>query len=162
MLSVGCGAPVLYHFSPAREHDSRHLPIDESWRGYGLLADLAYASLDRLQACDTHGVCYVIRLKENWKPKVDYLARGEVTQAFFPGTDLDALLATKRSSWMAALLMRMYMWVPEKSGCMSAWLASSRRKATVFSSRICPRGSAAAGRQPLPRTVGGGTQHPAG
>ena len=93
VLSVGCGAPVRYHFSPAREHDSRHVPIDESWQGYGLLADLAYASLDRLQACDTHGVCYVIRLKENWKPKVDYLARGEVTQAFFPGTDLDALLA---------------------------------------------------------------------
>jgi hypothetical protein len=76
VLSVGCGAPVCYHFSPAREHDSRHLHIDESWRGYGLLADLAYASLDRLQACDTHGVHYVIRLKDNWKPKVDYLARG--------------------------------------------------------------------------------------
>jgi putative transposase len=93
VLSVGCGAPVRYHFSPAREHDSRHLTIDASWRGYGLLADLAYASLDRLQACDTHGVRYVIRLKDNWKPKVDYLARGQVTTAFFPGTDLDALLA---------------------------------------------------------------------
>jgi hypothetical protein len=90
--SVGCGAPVRYHFSPAREHDSRHLQIDESWRGYGRLADLAYASLDRLQACDTHGVRYVIRLKDNWKPKVDDLARGQVTEAFFPGTDLDALL----------------------------------------------------------------------
>jgi hypothetical protein len=92
VLSVGCGAPVHYHFSPAREHDSRHLTIDESWRGYGLLADLAYASLDRLRACDTHGVRFVIRLKENWKPKVDYIARGQVTQTFFPGTDLDMLL----------------------------------------------------------------------
>jgi hypothetical protein len=92
VLSVGCGAPVPYHFSAAREHDSRHLQIDESWRGYGLLADLAYASLDRLRACDTHGVRYVIRLKENWKPKVDHIARGQVTQAFFPGTDFDALL----------------------------------------------------------------------
>jgi hypothetical protein len=92
VLSVGCGAPVQYHFSPAREHDSRHLTIDESWRGYGLLADLAYASLDRLRACDTHGVRFVIRLKENWKPKVDYVARGQVTQEFFPGTDFDALL----------------------------------------------------------------------
>src|SRR5512133_2484471 len=27
VLSVGCGAPVHYHFSPAREHDSRHLQI---------------------------------------------------------------------------------------------------------------------------------------
>jgi putative transposase len=93
VLSVGCGAPVQYHFSPAREHDSRHLQIDASWRGYGVLADLAYASLDRLRACDTHGVRYVIRLKENWKPKVDHIARGQVTQAFFPGTDFDALLA---------------------------------------------------------------------
>ena len=92
VLSVGCGAPVRYHFSPAREHDSRHLTIDESWRGYGLLADLAYASLARLQACDTYGVRYVIRLKDNWKPKVDYLARGQVTEAVFPGADLDALL----------------------------------------------------------------------
>jgi putative transposase len=92
ILSVGCGAPVQYHFSPAREHDSRHLQIEESWRGYGLLADLAYASLDRLRACDTHGVRYVIRLKENWKPKVDHIARGQVTQEFFPGTDFDALL----------------------------------------------------------------------
>jgi hypothetical protein len=41
VLSVGCRAPVRYHCSPAREHDSRHLQIDESWRGDGLLADLA-------------------------------------------------------------------------------------------------------------------------
>jgi hypothetical protein len=41
VLSGGCGAPVRDHFSPAREHESRHLPIDESWRDCGLLADLA-------------------------------------------------------------------------------------------------------------------------
>jgi hypothetical protein len=93
VLSVGYGAPVRYHFSPAREHDSRHLQIDESWRGYGLLADLAYASLARLQACEAHGVRFVIRLQEHWKPKVDDIARGQITQEFFPGTDLDALLA---------------------------------------------------------------------
>jgi hypothetical protein len=92
VLSVGCGAPVRYHFSPAREHDSRHLQIDESWRGYGLLADLAYASLERLRACDAHGVRFVIRLQEHWKPKVDDIARGQVTQECFPGADLDALL----------------------------------------------------------------------
>jgi len=93
VLSVGCGAPVQYHVRPAREHDSRHLTIDESWRGYGLLADLAYASLDRLRACDTHGVRVVIRLQEHGKPKVDDIARGQVTQDFCPGSDLDALLA---------------------------------------------------------------------
>jgi putative transposase len=92
VLSVGCGAPVRYHFSPAREHDSPHLQIDESWRGYGLLADLAYASLARLRACETYDVRFVMRLKDNWKPKVDAIARGQVTRAFFPGTDLDALL----------------------------------------------------------------------
>jgi Transposase DDE domain len=83
---------VRDHFSPAREHDSRHLTIDESRRGCGLLADLAYASLARLQACNDHGVRLVIRLKDHWKPTVDLMARGEVTQEFFPGTDLDVLL----------------------------------------------------------------------
>jgi putative transposase len=92
VLSVGCGAPVRYHFSPAREHDRRHLEIDASWQGCGLLVDLAYASLARLRACNTHGVRCVIRLKDNWKPKVDSMTRGQVTPEFFPGTDLDVLL----------------------------------------------------------------------
>jgi putative transposase len=91
-LSVGSGATVAYHFSPAREHDSKHLIIDESWRGYGLIADLGYASLGRLHACARHDVKFVIRLKENWKPKVDHVARGEVARVFMPGTDFDALL----------------------------------------------------------------------
>jgi len=92
ILSVGCGAPVDDHFSPAREHDSRHLAVDESWRGDGLLADLAYASLNRLRAGAAHDVRFVIRLKENWKPKVDDIARGRITPEFFPGTALEALL----------------------------------------------------------------------
>jgi hypothetical protein len=93
VLSVGCGAPVRDHVSPARAHDSRHLTIDASWRGCGLLADLAYASLTRLRACTDDGVVLVIRLKDHWKPKVEYVARGQVTPAFFSGTDFDALLA---------------------------------------------------------------------
>ena len=92
VLSVGCGAPVRYHFSPAREHDSRPLQIDASWQGGGLLADLAYASLARLRACKRHGVRFVIRRKDHWKPKVDAMARGHVTPEFFPGPDLDVLL----------------------------------------------------------------------
>ncbi len=91
-LSVGCGAPVSYHFSAAREHDSKHLEINESWAGFGLLADLGYAKLSRLRACVEHDVSFVIRLKDNWKAKVDHIARGEVTRTFFPGTDLDVLL----------------------------------------------------------------------
>ncbi|MHB8876859.1 MAG: IS4 family transposase [Myxococcaceae bacterium] len=90
--SVGCNAPVAYHFSAAREHDARHLAIDESWRGYGLLADLGYASFERLRACMTHDVKFVIRLKENWKAKVTAVARGEIARIFFVGSDLDVLL----------------------------------------------------------------------
>jgi putative transposase len=92
VLSVGCGAPVRDHCSPAREHDSRHLTIAEAWRGYGRLADLASASLARLRACETHGVRFVSRLQENWKPKVDGIARGQVTQECLPGADCEALL----------------------------------------------------------------------
>jgi hypothetical protein len=93
VLSVGGGAPVQYHVSPAREPDSRHLEVNESWRGSGVLVDLASASLARLRACEAHAVPCVIRLQDHWKPKVDYLARGQVTRAFWPGTDLEALLA---------------------------------------------------------------------
>ena len=93
VLAGGCGASVYYHFSPAREHDSRHLTVDESWRGCGRLADLADASLARVRACNDHGVRCVIRLKDHWQPTVDHLARGPVSQAFCPGTDLDARLA---------------------------------------------------------------------
>jgi len=92
VLSVGCGAPVRGHFSPAREHDRRHLQLDESWRGDGRLADRASARLDRLRACDTHGVRFVMRLTAHWQPTVDDLARGQVTPACFPGTDLATLL----------------------------------------------------------------------
>lgn len=92
LLSVGSGVPIGYHFSPAREHDSRHLTIDETWRGRGLLADLGYASIERLRACLRHDVRFVIRLKENWKPRVHQLHRGDVQKAFFAGADFDALI----------------------------------------------------------------------
>jgi hypothetical protein len=91
--SVGIGATIDYHFSAARDHDSPHLLIDESWSGKGLLADLGYASLDMLSGCERHDVKYVLRLKENWKPKVQSITRGTVTRTFAKGTDLDFLLA---------------------------------------------------------------------
>jgi hypothetical protein len=91
--SVGIGASVDYHFSAARDHDSPHLLIDESWSDRGLLADLGYASLDMLRACERHDVKYVLRLKENWTPKVPSITRGTVTRTFVKGTDLDLLLA---------------------------------------------------------------------
>lgn len=91
-LSVGTGTLYQYHFSPAREHDAPHLVLDESWRGLGLLIDLGYASLNFISDCKTYGIRFVMRLKESWKPKVEYVARGHVQNTFFPGTDLDAML----------------------------------------------------------------------
>lgn len=91
-LSVGLGTVVDYHISPAREHDAPHLELDESWRKLGLLADLGYASLQLLRDCESYEVVYVIRLKENWKPRVDRIHRGDVAATFFAGTDLKTLL----------------------------------------------------------------------
>lgn len=91
-LSVGHGTVIAYHLSPAREHDSPHLVLDESWRGKGLLVDLGYASLRRLRDCRRFGVTVVMRLKENWKPKVERIVRGDVSRTFLPGTDLDVVL----------------------------------------------------------------------
>lgn len=94
-LSVGTGTVYQYHISPAREHDAPHLVLDESWRGLGLLIDLGYASLKFIADCKTFGIVFVMRLKESWKPKVQHVARGELKQTFFPGTDLDILLSQK-------------------------------------------------------------------
>ncbi len=91
-FSVGVGTTVGYHLSPAREHDAKHLTIDESWRGLGLLADLGYASLRLLHDCERFDVRYVLRLKESWKPKVDRVVRGSMAAPLTAGTDLDLLL----------------------------------------------------------------------
>jgi hypothetical protein len=133
VLSVGCGAPVRDHFSPAREHDSRHLTIDESWRGCGLLADLGYASIERLRACDAHGVSVVIRLKDNWQPKVDDIARGQVTQTFFPGTTLAALLAEDILMRDGRAIDAMSMLAGTNSRCPFASSRSTPLRGTVFS-----------------------------
>ena len=90
--SIGYNCPLHYHFSPAKEADIKHFSIDESLRGKGILLDLGYASLNLLESCEKHDVKYVIRLKENWKPKVLQIHEGEVYKAFFKGTDLDTLL----------------------------------------------------------------------
>jgi hypothetical protein len=92
-LSVGRGTVVSYHLSPARDHDAPHLVLDESWRGLGLLVDLGYASLKLIRDCYRFETVFVMRLKENWKPRVREIHRGEVTATFFKDTDLDALLA---------------------------------------------------------------------
>jgi len=48
--SVGCGAPVPSHVRAARDHDSPPRPLEEAWRGDGLVADGASASWERLRA----------------------------------------------------------------------------------------------------------------
>jgi hypothetical protein len=90
--SVGTGNLVSYKITPAREHDSPHLVIDEQRRGTGLLVDLGYASIERLGECKKHGVQFVMRLKDNWKPTVDRLVRGAPFQDAVEGADFDALL----------------------------------------------------------------------
>ena len=91
-LSVGTGTVIDYHLSPARDHDSPHLKLDESWRGMGLLVDLGYASVARLRECQSLGISIVIRLKDGWKPKVQRVARADLKKTFVPGTDLDLFL----------------------------------------------------------------------
>lgn len=92
-FSVGVGTTVDYWLSPAREHDAQHLILDESWRGLGILCDLGYASFGLLHACQLFDMRYVIRLKDNWTPRVMSFARGNVSEAFVPGTDLHLMLA---------------------------------------------------------------------
>lgn len=90
--SVGTGNLVGYKISPAREHDSPHLIVDERRRGTGLLVDLGYASIERLEECERYDVKFVMRLKENWKPTVDRLVRGAAFPDAVEGGDFDALL----------------------------------------------------------------------
>jgi hypothetical protein len=91
-LSVGRGCMTGFHFSPAIEHDNPHLTIDERYSGMGLLIDLGYVSIGRMAACEKYNVMFVERLKDNWKPKVQRIARGEIRGEFFEGADFDDLL----------------------------------------------------------------------
>jgi hypothetical protein len=91
-LSVGRGCMTDYHLSPAREHDSPHLEIDERYWGCGLLFDLGYVSIVRIQECETHNVKFAHRLKDSWKPTVNSISRGEIRGEFFEGADFDELL----------------------------------------------------------------------
>ena len=90
--SVGTGNLVGYKITPAREHDSPHLVVDEHRRGTGLLIDLGYASIERIAECEMYDVKFVMRLKENWKPTVDRLVRGAAFRDAVEGADFDALL----------------------------------------------------------------------
>jgi hypothetical protein len=91
-LSVGRGCMTGFHFSPAKDHDSPHLTIDERYSGMGLLNDLGYVSIERIRDCEKYNVKFVERLKDSWKPKVSRITRGEIRGEFFEGADFDELL----------------------------------------------------------------------
>lgn len=88
-MSLGIGTTVAYHLSPAREHDSQHLHIDESMRGLGILVDLGYASFDTISKCEEHGVKFVMRLKDNWKPTITAINRGSINKPLKAKADFD-------------------------------------------------------------------------
>ncbi len=91
-LSVGRGCMTDYHLSPAVDHDSPHLVVDERYRNMGLLIDLGYVSFERIRQFKRHNISFVQRLHESWKPKVNRIFRGEVRGEFFEGADFDELL----------------------------------------------------------------------
>ena len=92
-ISLGRGGCMdSYHLGPAKEHDAPHLIVDERYRGKGLIVDLGYPSLEFIRNCGLHDVRFVIRLHDNWKPKVEQVHLGELAGEFIPGTDFDKLV----------------------------------------------------------------------
>jgi hypothetical protein len=69
-FSLGRNNIVDIEITPARDHDSPLLVVDESWRGKGLIVDLGYASKKLIAACHRHGVALVLRLKKGWRPQL--------------------------------------------------------------------------------------------
>ena len=69
-FSLGRNNVVDFEITPARDHDSPLLKLDESWRGMGLIVDLGYVSLKLIRDCHRLGVSLVIRLKKGWKPRL--------------------------------------------------------------------------------------------
>ena len=92
-ISLGRGGCMdAYHLSPAKEHDAPHLVVDDRYRSKGLLVDLGYPSLEFIRNCNLHDVRFVIRLHDNWKPKVERVHLGDLAGEFIPGTDFDKLV----------------------------------------------------------------------
>lgn len=100
-LSLGTENVVAYHISPAREHDSPHLTIDESRRGTGLLVDLGYVSHKLFRECAEYDVDLVVRLKDGWRLRLDdtvtgtqameWIASEEAVEVLGDGRPLDEL-----------------------------------------------------------------------
>lgn len=69
--SLGAENVVAYTITPARRADSHELSIDATWRGMGLVADLAYASFPVLRQCREHDVHFVFRRADKWNVYLD-------------------------------------------------------------------------------------------
>ena len=84
-FSVGLGCMVGYRLSSARENDNRNFEITEKDRGLGYLVDLSYASIAFIKSCAKYNVKFVIRLKENWQPRVTQVVIAQLGDYFFEG-----------------------------------------------------------------------------
>jgi hypothetical protein len=160
--AVGGGAPVRSHGRPARAHDRRPRHRDASWRGYGRLADLASARLERLRACAAPGGRCVIRRPETGQPTVDARARGQVTPAFGPETARDV----RRDEASLRRAGRVLDAAGQVGRGAHAWPRRLVGVQPPHGGRLLPDDAApaerpAAGGGPRPGTRGGGTQPPA-
>lgn len=92
--SLGVENLVGYSITPARDHDSPQLIVDESRRNTGLLIDLGYVSHDLFAQCEAHEVRLVVRLKKGWNFRLNggKTGRDVGTWELPPDTD-DALEA---------------------------------------------------------------------
>jgi len=86
--SIGTENVVDYHVSAAREHDAKHITIDEKRAGSGLLVDLGYASHDTIRKCQKHNVQLVIRLKSAWNVWLDDAVPEEQMAGWLDDLDL--------------------------------------------------------------------------
>jgi len=91
-FSLGCGCMTDFRLSPAKEHDARDFRVDERYAGMGLLVDLGYVSLRLIRDCHKHDVLFAIRLKENWKPRVERIVTGDLLEELLDEVDLDTLI----------------------------------------------------------------------
>jgi hypothetical protein len=91
-LSLGCGCMVDFRLEPAVEHDAKDFRVDESYRGMDLLVDLGYVSLRMIRDCREHEVVFAIRLKENWKPRVERVVTADLLGELLGELDLDTMI----------------------------------------------------------------------
>jgi hypothetical protein len=64
MSSLSLVEPQFSTISDLPAHDSQHLTINASWRGCDLLADLAYARLAQLRACNAHSGRFMVHVRD--------------------------------------------------------------------------------------------------